>query len=210
MRPAGIAALVTALVALAAVLLQLMLIVGKMTDEGATVIQAVWRFFGFFTILTNIAVAAVATAMAFAPASRWAGPRARLAAATAIIMVGTVYSVALRALWSPTGWQAVADHALHDATPPLFLLSWILSAHGALAWRDVIWALTGPLAYCVYALVRGSYDGWYAYWFLDGSALALSQLAINILALVAAFLAIALILISIDKRLAGGKSAAGA
>jgi hypothetical protein len=202
-------ALVTATVAWAALALQLGLIIARMTGEGATVLQAIWRFFGFFTILTNLAVAITATAMALQPESSWAHARVRLAMATAIIIVGIVYSLALRALWSPAGWQAVADHALHDATPPLFLISWLMSGHGLLTWRDVMWALAGPLAYCVYALVRGAADGWYAYWFLDAGTLSVSQLAINILVLLAAFLAVSLVLIFIDKRLAGVKSAAG-
>ena len=78
--------------------------------------------------------------------------------AVAIALVGLVYSLALRAVWNPTGWQAVADHALHDATPPLFLLAWALSSHGELAWRDALHAILPPFAYCLYAFVRGAAD----------------------------------------------------
>jgi hypothetical protein len=202
MTPARIAALAAATVAWAALALQLGLIVWQMTGEGASAIQAIWRFFGFFTILTNVAVAVVSSAMAVTPTSAWAGPRARHSAATAIIIVGIVYSVALRALWNPAGWQAVADHGLHDATPLLFFAAWLLSDHGLLSWRDVLWALAGPLVYCLYALVRGAAEGWYAYWFLDASTLGVSQLATNITVLVAAFAAVATLLMLIDRGLA--------
>ena len=195
-------AILTALVAWAALVLQLGLIVERMTAEGATAAQAVWRFLGFFTILTNAAVAVVASAMAVRPDGGLAGPRVRLATAAAILFVGIVYSVALRAIWQPTGWQAVADHALHDATPPLFLLTWLFAGHGALRWSDAFRAVFGPLAYCLYALARGALDGWYAYWFLNPAALGTARLAANMALLLAAFLIIALGLIALDRWLA--------
>ena len=195
-------ATLAALVAWAALALQLGLIVEKMTAEGATTVQAVWRFLGFFTILTNAAVAVVASAMALRPDGGLAGPRTRLATAAAILFVGIVYSVALRAIWRPTGWQAVADHALHDATPPLFLLAWLFAGHGALRWSDALRATIAPLAYCLYALARGAVDGWYAYWFLNPATLGAARLAANTLLLLAAFLPLALGLVALDRRLA--------
>jgi hypothetical protein len=196
----GLASL-TAIVAWAALALQLGLIVGSMTAAGATVSEAIWRYFGFFTILSNIAVAIVASALALRPRTRLAGPIMRMAVAAAIIIVGIVYSVALRAIWEPTGWQAVADHALHDVTPPLFFFLWLASGHGSLRWRDALWAIVGPVTYCLYALARGAADGWYAYWFLDPNSLAVDGMITNIALLIAAFIAVALLLIAIDRLL---------
>lgn len=202
MRFGNTLAIVTALVAWSALALQLVLLVSQMTSEGATLRQAVWRFFGFYTILANCAVAIVATAIALGRPLPLNSPRVKLATAATIILVGIVYSVALRSVWQPTGWQAVADHALHDATPVLFFFTWAFSEHGSLRWRDTAWATLPPVAYCAYAFARGAADGWYAYWFLDPSALNLSQLAANIALILAAFTIIALILIAIDRRLA--------
>jgi hypothetical protein len=107
----GVAAL-AALVGWAALALQQVLIANNL---GFTV--GLWRFFGFFTILANIGTATVATAIALGGRTSLASARARLMAATSIALVGITYSVALRALWQPTGLQKVADVALHDATP---------------------------------------------------------------------------------------------
>ena len=205
MRTAGIRvflAILTALVAWAALAMQLGLIIGKMTADGATWVQAVWRFLGFFTILTNIAVAVVASAMAIRPSGRLAGARVRMAAAAAIIFVGIVYSVALRSIWRPEGWQAVVDHALHDATPLLFCAVWLRFEHGSLRWRDAVYAMAAPLLYCVYALLRGAVDGWHAYWFLDPKALSVAELTANIALLAGAFIVIAFVLIALDRWLA--------
>ena len=191
----------TAAVAWVALALQLALITLRLTSEGASVAFAVWRFFGFFTILTNLAVAVVASAMAWWPTSNVAGPRSRLMTATAIVLVGIIYSVALRSIWDPQGWQAVADHALHDATPPLFALCWIFSDHGSLRWRDALWPMLPPILYCLYAFVRGSIDGWYAYWFLNPTALPVGQFALNIAAMSVGFFVVALLLVHVDRML---------
>ena len=195
-------AVLTACVAWCALGLQLILIIDKMTGEGASLLQAIWRFFGFFTILTNCAVAIVATAIAVRPNSVMANAKARLATASAITIVGLVYSVALRAIWHPTGWQAVVDHALHDATPLLFLLTWFFSGHGKLQWRNAVWAVLPGLVYFIYALIRGAADGWYAYWFLDPASLPPAQMAMNVAILLLAFSIVALGFISLDKWLA--------
>ena len=195
-------ATLTALVAWCALAVQLVLIVQKMTGEGASVLEAIWRFFGFFTILTNVAVALVATAMVIRPNSILANPNARLATATAIFIVGLVYSVALRAIWQPTGWQAVVDHGLHDATPVLFVVSWFFSAHGQLQWRNAVFAVIPAFLYFVYALTRGAADGWYAYWFLNPTSLPPAQMATNIVILLSIFSVVALVFVGLDKWLA--------
>jgi len=192
---------VTAVVAWAALTLQLALITSRLTSEGASVAFAMWRFLGFFTILTNLAVAVVASAMAWRPTSTLAGPRSRLMTATAIVLVGIIYSVALRSVWDPQGWQTVADHALHDATPPLFALCWIMSDHRSLRWRDALWAMAPPILYCLYAFARGSVDGWYAYWFLNPTALPFGQLSLNIAAMSVGFFLVALSLVQFDRLL---------
>ncbi|MEP6826607.1 MAG: Pr6Pr family membrane protein [Aestuariivirga sp.] len=198
--------ILVALVAWSALVLQLALIIQKMTGEGASVADAVWRFFGFFTILANVAVAIVATATVLRPLGFLASPDARLSVATSILIVGLVYSIALRSVWQPTGWQAVADHALHDATPVLSVLAWFLAAHGQLQWRSALWAVVPAFAYFTYALVRGAADGWYAYWFMDPTALPAAQMATNVAILLSGFLIVALAFVSIDKWLALRKS----
>lgn len=197
MRLTRVIAGIAALVGWAALLLQFWLIARNLGVGAAT-----WRFVGFFTILTNLGAASVATAVALGGRGRLAGPKPRLMAATSIIMVGLVYSVALRSLWNPAGLQKLADVLLHDATPLLWAALWLALPHGRINWREIGWALLPPLAYCIYALVRGAGDGWYPYWFLNPAEQSTGELLVSILALVLAFAALASSLIAIARALA--------
>ncbi len=196
-RTVRIIAAIAALVGWTGLLLQLWLLMRNMGPANG-----LWRFLGFFTILTNIGAAAVATALALGRTQGLGGARARLMAATSILLVGLVYSVALRALWSPTGLQKVADVALHDATPLLWLALWLLAPHARLGWREVGWALLPPLSYIVYAIARGSIEGWYAYWFLNPSTQSPAELIVSISVLFCGFGLAAAALVSADRQLA--------
>lgn len=153
--------------------------------------EGIWRFVGFFTILTNAGAAAVASAIASGQPSGLAGPRSRLMAATSILTVGIVYSLALRSLWNPTGAQKVADVLLHDLAPLSWLALWMLAEHWRYRWRDIGWALLPPLLYFIYALARGAIDGWYAYWFLNPAQQGAAGLAISVLVILAGLAVIA-------------------
>jgi hypothetical protein len=157
-----------------------------------------WRFLAFFTILANIGAAAVATAVAIRGASVWDRPRTRFVAATSIALVGLVYSLWLRNSWNPEGLQKLADHALHDAVPVLFLGAWVAGLHEQLKWRDIIWAMVPPALYCLYALARGAADGFYAYWFLNPSTQTPGEMVSSVLVLLAAVAAIGAVLNTID------------
>ncbi len=174
-------------------------------------LAAAWRFLGYFTLLTNTLVALIATRAALDPDARNGlnGARVEYAAAISIVIVGLVYSLLLRGTWQPEGWQAVADHALHDASPVLFFVFWLLRARERLAWRDAVWALVWPVLYLGYALARGAIDGWYAYWFLDPATQSIGELAqsVGMLAVGAAFLALGMI--ALNRLIARRRSHAG-
>ena len=163
---------------------------------------ATWRYVGFFTVLSNIGIACIATVMALGRNNRLTGARARLMGLTAIITVGFVYSMLLRSLWNPTGLQKLADAALHDWMPILFALLWALAPHGELKWRDMKWALTPPALYLVYALGRGSIDGWYPYYFLNPTLQTPAELCLGIFGTMAVFAIVAGSGIAVDRRLA--------
>ena len=199
MSRASVTRAIAALAALAGwagLTLQLVLIVRNLGPG-----LGLWRFVGFFTILTNFGAAAVGTAVALGGRNGLGGARARLMAATSILMVGLVYSVALRALWNPAGAQKVADVALHDATPLLWLILWLLAPHPRLAWRELLWALLPPILYVVYALARGAADGWYAYWFLNPAEQSAGELLSSVLLLLGGFAGAAAILVAADRAL---------
>ena len=196
-KTARVLAVAAARVGWAGLALQFFLMVGHMGAAGA-----LWRFLGFYTILTNIGAATVATAVALRHENVLVSGRARLLVATSIIMVGIVYSVALRTLWSPTGLQKIADVLLHDAAPLVWALFWVVGPHVGRVWREVAWALFPPLAYCIYALARGGLDGWYAYWFLDPATQSPVELASSIFILLLAFSVLAVLLVAVDQSLA--------
>ena len=201
-RTVRIIAAIAALVGWAGLLLQLWLLMRNMGPANG-----LWRFLGFFTILTNIGAASVATALATGRMEGLGGPRARLMAATSILLVGLVYSVALRSLWNPTGLQKVAAVALHDATPLLWLALWLLAPHVRLHWREIVWALLGPLLYIVYAIARGSIEGWYAYWFLNPAAQSPAEFAFSLCVLFCAFGLTATALVAADRQLSRDRPA---
>jgi hypothetical protein len=162
---------------------------------------ATWRYFGFFTILSNIGIAGIATAIAMGRDNRLTGARVRLMGLTAIVTVGFVYSILLRSTWNPQGLQKLADAALHDVTPLLFAILWASMPHGRLKWSDMKWALTPPALYLAYALGRGAVDGWYPYYFLNPTLQTGVELAASIVGTLAVFAIIAGSAIAVDLRM---------
>jgi hypothetical protein len=185
---------ITGLVGWAGLTLQLGLIVTKI---GAGL--GLWRFVGFFTILTNFGAAMVAIAIAMGSRRGLGGQRARLMAATSMITVGIVYSVALKELWNPTGPDKIADVLLHEAAPLLWVPLWLLSQTRRLRWREIGWALFPPALYAAYALARGAVDGWYAYWFLDPAQQSVPELLASIALMVGGIAVVAAILIASNR-----------
>ena len=182
-----------AIIGWAGLALQFWLIVTAMgLADGA------WRFLAFFTILANIGASLVATAVATDSNGALARPKAKYVAATSIALVGLVYSLWLRSTWDPEGLQKLADMALHDAVPVLFVGAWLAGLHEQLKWRHILRALAPPLLYCAYALARGAADGFYAYWFLNPTLQTPAQTAAGIAFLLAAVAVIAGVLNAID------------
>jgi hypothetical protein len=194
-------AIAGALITLAALALEYRLQFVSM--PGVAPLAVSWRFLGYFTILTNMLVAVVWSAAALNPRARLANPVLEAMSFLMIAMVGILYHGLLAARWHPAGWQWLADFLVHTVTPIGFGLYWLLRPHGALRWRHAWVFALWPLGYCVYALVRGALDGWYAYYFLDPATTALPQLALNISLQAAAFVLASLLVIFADKALSG-------
>jgi len=190
-----------ALIGAFALIVQYVILFTDMTAEGATGLAATWRYFGYFTILTNALVVAIWTAAALRPSALLNSARVEAMAAMAIVMVGVVYHLLLASRWNPQGWQLVADIIVHTVTPIWFVLYWLRRPHGGLAWSDAARCLVWPLGYCVYALTRGAFDKWYAYPFLDPTSSTISELVINIVGLSSAFAVCALVVVAADKWL---------
>jgi hypothetical protein len=198
-----------ALLGIAALALQLFLILDAATAQGRTVAGVVVQFLSYFTILCNGLV--VLCYLGAGRAGFFARPGVQSAAALYIAVVGLVYAVILARLWSPTGLQFAVDAALHYAAPVLYLGFWLLYVDkAALRYAGVPYWLIFPVAYCVYALLRGAIAGLYPYPFLEADKLGYARVAGNIAILVALFSVLALALTGLGRGLARRRAAASA
>ena len=184
--------------------IQLYLIFFARLSVGASLLGGLVSFFSYFTILTNTLVATVLTSAVThreSAARRWfLQPWVGSGIAVSIAVVGLAYSVLLRHLWHPEGWQFLADELLHDVMPLLFLGYWWLCVpKGTLRWWHLPVWLIYPLVYFIYALLRGHLLGAYAYPFIDVAALGYPQVLINAGGILVGFLVIGLSVIGLDR-----------
>jgi hypothetical protein len=162
------------------------------------------HFFSYFTILSNILAALALLLPVVAPASRvgrfLGRPPVRAAIAGYIIIVGTVYYLLLRNVGHAQGWTLFFEHVLHYVTPPLFVLDWLIFVpKGEVAWRNGLACLGFPAVYAVWTLTHGALTGWYPYPFIDVPELGYPRTLLNMAGLIAAFVALELVLIGLDR-----------
>lgn len=192
-----------------ALILQLVLLL-SLTRDGIGPVLATIRYFSYFTILSNIAVALVCAWVAFGAPARVESAfatRLRSAAALYIVVTGGIYVTVLQGLWQPQGAQWLADVSLHYVVPALYLLLWLVfSPKGRLRWSDALRWLVFPLAYLLWSLWRGSWAHEYPYPFLDVAVLGLPKVLRNASAVAGLFLVLGLVLVAIDRALGRGSS----
>jgi hypothetical protein len=168
--------------------------------DNSSVLLSIWILCAFFTITTNLLVAAVFTAIA---ADRTVLGTDWVIAGTvlSILLVGVVYALLLHGVVELSGSSAVANVLLHMVTPVVVAMFWILFVRkGRLRWRHpLLWAIY-PLAYLGYALVRGGLTDKYAYPFLNVVTLGWARTAINALCIAAGFLLAGYVVVWIDSH----------
>ncbi|NIF16941.1 Pr6Pr family membrane protein [Pantoea sp. Cy-639] len=183
---------------------QLYLVLLARWQEQASLIGGMVNLFCFFTVLTNTLVATVLSQAAFgreSAARRWfLSPAVSSGVAASIVLVALAYSLLLRHLWQPQGWQWLADELLHDVMPLVFVLYWwfeVPKGHLRL-WHLLAWALY-PALYFAFVLLRGHEIGVYPYPFVDVARLGYGQVMVNALAVLAGFWGIGLVLVLGDR-----------
>ncbi|MVA77433.1 hypothetical protein GC722_15595 [Auraticoccus sp. F435] len=174
-----------------------------------------FNFFGYFTVQSNLLLAAVYLATALLalrdrPVPRWLVV-ARAAATTYIVVVGVVYNTLLAGLAGGVE-LAWANAVLHLVTPVHALLDWVLVAdRGRLPWRVWGYLAVYPVVWLVVVLLRGAGDGWVPYPFLDPDrgylTVAAYALAIAVVVMAAGAGVIALSRLAVGA--AGGAGSAG-
>ncbi|MGE0178241.1 MAG: Pr6Pr family membrane protein [Sphingomonas sp.] len=199
MLPSPMARFAAALVALLAwtgLAVQLEASIGLSGSVGG----ALWAMLRFFTVLTNLLVALLFTAVAV---GHRASPLTLGGVTLAIMLVGIVYATLLVGLVELSGGALLADFILHRVTPALVPLWWLVfAAKGGIRRCDpLLWSLY-PVGYFLYVIVRGALDGRYPYPFMDIGRIGWPQTALNVLAIAAGFVVGGYLLRWIDRRLA--------
>ncbi|MCT4578067.1 Pr6Pr family membrane protein [Donghicola sp.] len=150
--------------AVAAISLVLQSYVNLIADgPEATLLSVWWNMLRYYTILTNLVVAAVFI-MRPQFTAHWAG-----AITLQILLVGIVYHALLSSTHVPEGLLGeVANHGLHTVAPALVFLWWLIYApKQGLGWPNPLWWVIWPLIYAAYGIWRGTLDGKYPYYFLN-------------------------------------------
>jgi len=198
-------------VAVAAVLgwaglsIQLYLILYSRFTLEASLIGGLVSFFSYFTVLSNTLVAAVLTCELTSRESatrRWfLQPWVSSGVMVSIVVVAVAYSMLLRHLWHPEGWQFLADELMHDVMPLLYLAYWWFCVpKGTLRLRHIgLWVIY-PTIYFAYVLFRGHALAVYPYPFINVDTLGYPQVLINACGILAGFVASALIVLWLDRR----------
>ncbi|NMX71757.1 Pr6Pr family membrane protein [Pseudomonas sp. WS 5532] len=175
-------------------------------EAGASLLGGLINFFSFFTVLTNTLVVVV---LSYALVNResaakrfFLAPAVSSGIAASIVVVSLAYNLLLRHLWSPTGFQFIADELLHDVMPLLFVIYWWRCVpKGTLHFKHIGGWVIYPLVYFGYVLLRGHLLGQYQYPFIDVDSLGYPQVFVNAGGILAGFVGIALAVVGLDKIL---------
>ena len=197
----------TALLAWFAIVLQLVLVLDANLALGKSVLATVIAFLSYFTITTNLLIAAGLTWRLLAPQTRagqfFSHPSTTTATAVYILVVAVVYAVLLRNLSHPQAWEKAADQLLHQVVPVLYLIHWIIWApRGYLPWRSTLTWLLYPLLFLGYTLARGALIGRYPYPFMDVAKLGYPRVLVNAAVLAGVFGLLGLAFVAADRALA--------
>ena len=209
-RSARIYASIGAVMGWFAVIMQFYLL---MQNNPAPVKEKIFRFFGYFTIDTNILCALFLTFIALQSNSRLGRFFRKATTATAltvyITIVGITYNILLRNTWNPQGLQKIVDELLHSVIPVYFILFWFIFVHSQdLKWKNAFPWLIYPILYIVYAIILGGITKFYPYPFVDVNELGYAKALTNSLIVLVLIYLLSLALIGIGttrKKFGVGK-----
>ncbi|SEE95634.1 Pr6Pr family membrane protein [Ruania alba] len=173
MTPARSVHIVTAVAAVSALLLQLIL-----SASGAAVLLAtevpplgtrLWRLASYFTIQSNLLVAVGAVMLSLDPQRDGRVFRiVRLAGLVGITVTGLVHVFLLRPLLDLTGWSLVADTMLHVVVPVLCVVGWLLlGPRSRIDGAAIVGATVWPVLWLAATLAVGGITDWFPYPFVN-------------------------------------------
>jgi hypothetical protein len=171
------------------------------------------EYFSYFTIQTaliNVVVFIVGGILAFRTRSDppvYASVRA--AVFSYAIVTGVVYNLLLRDILNDDGYIAPVwpNENLHVWIPIYVALDWLLNpTRPRLKWRTMLLAVSYPLLWVGFTMVRGALDGWYPYPFLEPFGPAgvegVVQYVVGIALFIVVLAAIAVLITRVHHRVA--------
>lgn len=189
------------LIAWTAVITQFVLM---MLNTKVAEVETLIRFFSYFTVLSNTLVAAYFTAIFLKnpskPPAFYQYPGFLTAVTLYITVVGLVYQIILRPLWSPTGLQFIVDETLHSVDPIITIVFWILfEDKKEVRWKQISGWIIYPLVYFIYIIIRGSFSHFYPYPFINVDELGMGHVLMNAVFLLILFVILGAVFIGIGK-----------
>lgn len=181
-------------------------IIGNVVNGIDTPLERFLDWSTYFTILSNIVGAIVATALVVRPGlftrddrmgSLWR--TLRLDAVLMIIITGVVYNTLLAGA-PKEGWGLLSNFMLHILMPLVTPLVWLVAGPRGLLRQGTIYAaLILPILWAVYALVRGQFIGAYPYPFLDVSTNGWASVVSFIVVIAIVAVILGYVLLGVDR-----------
>ncbi len=169
---------------------------------GLTIPEHLFRFFTFFTILTNLLIGICCACIAAGIHTFFTTSKVLNASVVYIAIVGIIYNVVLRGQFVLTGIDIFLNELLHVVVPVLYIIYWVLFVpKNKLQWKGALSWVWYPLIYLGIILIRGSVSNYYPYPFVDVKTIGYSKALLNSFFVTLAFLFISFLFIGIAKLL---------
>lgn len=183
-------AIIVGLFGLFGIVLQFILM---LQTRQTSLVEAIVRFFSYFTILTNCMVVLFFTGYLLPANKKWNSFVNKNEVATAIsiyiITVGVIYQTILRKPIPLEGLHRVVDDILHLYIPLLMFIYWIVFISSkTINVKTIPYWLIYPAAYLAYTLLRGFFVNFYPYPFVAVNQLGYGKVLFNSAMLVVFFL----------------------
>jgi hypothetical protein len=167
---------------------------------GQGLLGRVFDYFTYFTLWSNILVAIVML-MLFARPDRdsfWFRVF-RLDSVLMIVVTGIIYNVVLASTAKNQGLEVWTNFFLHVLTPIVTFVVWLIAGpRGWISWRIIGASLILPIAWLVFALIRGAFIGAYPYGFIDVAAYGYGTVLTNVAGIVVFAIVLCLVFWGLD------------
>tara|TARA_R110002020_G_scaffold474461_1_gene705979 strand:+ start:34786 stop:35430 length:645 start_codon:yes stop_codon:yes gene_type:complete len=170
-------------------------------------------YFSYFTLDTNVLVAVAMGWSALAPESGpgkfFSKPGVRAAVTLYILLVALVYHFMLREIWTPYGWEKIANFILHYVTPVMMLSNWLLiSRKDGLRLSQVPPWMAFPAVYAALVMLRGQLTGIYPYGFLNVAQIGWGASLMNVAGMILSMGLAGCVMVVAARRLPHGEMGA--